>query len=94
VRATLQEPLFDRERRSATILREVPIQATLDGQRVRGFVDLAFREAPGWTLVEYKTGADARASSAQEQVRLYGRAFQAVVGEPVTVEVCGVAGGG
>jgi ATP-dependent exoDNAse (exonuclease V) beta subunit len=91
VRATLRGPLFERVRRSQRVLREVPLQATLDGKRMRGVVDLAFRDGAGWTLVEYKTSPLAGGPAAQAQARLYGRAFQAVVGEPVRVEVCVVA---
>jgi ATP-dependent helicase/nuclease subunit A len=86
-RSTLEQPLFDRVRQAPRVLREVPLQATLDGQRVRGIVDLAFRDGDGWTLVEFKTGADGRGAAAQEQARLYGRAFQQAAGGSVRVEV-------
>jgi ATP-dependent exoDNAse (exonuclease V) beta subunit len=92
VSATLTQPLFDRVRRAERVLRETPIAAALDGQRISGVIDLAFLEGGRWTVVEYKTGEAGDGHAAQEQVRLYGRALQATTTTPVVVETCTLDG--
>jgi ATP-dependent exoDNAse (exonuclease V) beta subunit len=86
--STLAQPLFDRVRRAERVLREVPITATLDGQRVSGVIDLAFLEAGRWTVVEYKTGDAGKGGAAREQLTLYGRALHTTTGMPVAAEIC------
>jgi ATP-dependent helicase/nuclease subunit A len=56
---------------------------------LEGVIDLAFREADGWVVADYKTdvGTDpefaARAAAYRRQVELYARAWSALTGEPV-----------
>jgi ATP-dependent helicase/nuclease subunit A len=56
---------------------------------LRGAIDLLFREARGWVLVDYKTdrltgtGRAALVDKYAPQVRLYARAWEACTGEPV-----------
>jgi ATP-dependent helicase/nuclease subunit A len=56
---------------------------------VRGVIDLAFREADGWVIVDYKTDAvdDGDPSELvkhyRPQVEAYAAAWQGLVGEPV-----------
>jgi ATP-dependent exoDNAse (exonuclease V) beta subunit len=87
VAEALRLPVFDRVRASKRVLRETPVTATLDGQRVSGVMDLAFLEDGGWTVLEYKTGGAGRGRAAGEQLRLYGRALQAATGQPVMTQV-------
>jgi ATP-dependent helicase/nuclease subunit A len=57
---------------------------------VRGVIDLAFREAAGWAIVDWKTDAvgtpaelAGRASRYGPQVRLYADIWERITGEPV-----------
>ena len=56
---------------------------------LEGVIDLAFREPDGWVLVDYKTdtGADPgfadRVPAYREQLRIYSRAWEQLVGETV-----------
>jgi len=56
---------------------------------IRGCIDLVFREAGGWVVVDYKTddlrraSAEARARHHGPQVRLYARAWEQLAREPV-----------
>ena len=59
---------------------------------VEGVIDLAFREADGWVIVDYKTdvGDDPdfphRRRAYRRQVDLYAECWQQVTGEPVKVK--------
>lgn len=54
-RAVLESPFMRRVLAARRVLREVPV-AWLDGETfVEGFADLAFEEADGWVVVDYKT---------------------------------------
>ncbi|MGE0454005.1 MAG: UvrD-helicase domain-containing protein [Vicinamibacteria bacterium] len=86
VLTTLKQPIFDRIRGAKRVLRETPITASLDGERVVGQIDLAFQEADSWTVIEYKTGQAGQKPSAQAQLLLYGRALQAATSAKVTVQ--------
>lgn len=59
-----------------------------DGFWLEGVIDLAFREAAGWVIVDYKTAADDRAFALRlpyyrRQVELYAEAWRRLTGEPV-----------
>lgn len=66
-----------------------------DGPRMvlEGVIDLAFREADGWVIADYKTdvGTDPHFGSREEayrrQVDLYAQAWQSLTGEPVKERV-------
>jgi ATP-dependent exoDNAse (exonuclease V) beta subunit len=65
--------------------REVPV--TLfdeDGIVVEGQADLAFEDGDGWTVVDFKTGADLEPSPERHhrQVALYARAVAEATGRP------------
>jgi len=65
--------------------RETPIILRLDdGCLVEGAVDLAFNEAAGWTVVDFKTDREFQESSDRyvQQVRVYARAVAAATGSP------------
>jgi ATP-dependent exoDNAse (exonuclease V) beta subunit len=62
-----------------------------DGTLIEGVVDLAFREAAGWTVVDFKT--DARPDSHPryaEQLRLYCAAITAATGLPARAALLAV----
>ncbi len=94
-RAVERSDLWRRAQRSLRRLVEVPIQflqpksAAEPETIVRGVIDLVFREAAGWVIVDYKT--DDRPDEPLEplidhyapQVRLYAEAWGRLTGEPV-----------
>ncbi len=55
VRAVMRSNLWRRARAAARCLTEAPFVVTLPEGVVRGVIDLAFEEADGWVLVDYKT---------------------------------------
>jgi hypothetical protein len=79
----LAHPLLRAAAHSADCRREVPIAHRLaSGEVLEGVVDLAFRDASGWTVIDFKT--DARAEDHPQyaaQVRLYCDAVAAATGE-------------
>jgi ATP-dependent helicase/nuclease subunit A len=90
-REALRHPLLLRAAESAArgeCERETPLLLQQDdGTIVEGVVDLAFRERVGdagvWTVVDFKTGTDAGAVRAGQemQLRLYVRAISEATGE-------------
>jgi ATP-dependent exoDNAse (exonuclease V) beta subunit len=82
--AALAHPLLVRAAAAAELRREVPVAlATPADGMIEGIVDLAFADAGGWTIVDYKTDAelgDERAAY-EAQVRLYARAIAAATGK-------------
>ncbi len=60
---------------------------------IEGVLDLAFREAGGWTIVDYKSDAagsridEARRAKYRAQVDLYAAAWERITGEPVRERV-------
>jgi ATP-dependent helicase/nuclease subunit A len=85
--------LWGRAMRSGRFLTEVPFAFERSGGAtpvyLEGVIDLAFREADGWVVVDYKTdrgddpGFAARVPAYREQLRIYSRAWERLVGEPV-----------
>jgi ATP-dependent helicase/nuclease subunit A len=62
--------------------RELEVMVRLqDGRLVGGRIDLAWRDANSWTVVDYKT--DRRAKRKIAQVQLYGLALERATGMPV-----------
>jgi ATP-dependent helicase/nuclease subunit A len=55
-----------------------------DGSLAEGVVDLAFREADGWTVVDFKTDRDVAAQRAvyAAQVGLYAEGIALATGDP------------
>ena len=64
--------------------RETPVTVTLtDGSMVEGVVDLAFEDARGWTIVDYKTDRELAMSGEdryRRQVALYATAVSRATG--------------
>ena len=80
VGAALQHPLLQAAAGSEECRREEPLLHRLaDGTLLEGVVDLAFREAAGWTVVDFKTDATDRPQYAA-QLRLYCAAVEAATG--------------
>ena len=79
--AALQHPLLERARIAAgrgLCRRETPVTLRLEGGAlVEGVVDLAFREADLWTVVDFKTGRELeqRLRDYQRQIGLYAAAI-------------------
>jgi ATP-dependent exoDNAse (exonuclease V) beta subunit len=92
VRAALAHPLLARAAaadRLGRCRRELPV-AFADGHEVcEGVVDLAFEEADGWTIVDFKTDrAGGPAETLYEhQVALYAEAVARATGRPVRAVV-------
>jgi ATP-dependent helicase/nuclease subunit A len=67
--------------------RETPVTLTLpDGAIVEGVVDLAFEEATGWTIVDYKTDRELAANGEERyrrQIALYASAVSRATGARV-----------
>ncbi len=83
-KAALAHPLLRGAANAAECRREEAIVHRLaDGTLVEGVVDLAFRDGPGWTVVDFKTDAhpDTHPQYAA-QLRLYCAAIAAVTGLP------------
>jgi len=84
VTAALAHPLLRRAAAAAECRREEPLLHRLpDGTLLEGVVDLAFRDAAGWTVVDFKTDAapDSHPRYAA-QLRLYRDAVAAATGLP------------
>jgi ATP-dependent exoDNAse (exonuclease V) beta subunit len=78
--AALAHPLLRRAAQALEVRREEPLLHALpDGTLLEGVVDLAFREAHGWTVVDFKT--DGVQPQYLAQVRLYCDAIEAATGQ-------------
>jgi ATP-dependent exoDNAse (exonuclease V) beta subunit len=78
--AALSHPLLRRAAKALEVRREEPLLHALpDGTLLEGVVDLAFREAQGWTVVDFKT--DGVQPQYLAQIRLYCDAVEAATGQ-------------
>ncbi|MCD8349042.1 MAG: UvrD-helicase domain-containing protein [Planctomycetaceae bacterium] len=86
--------LWQRAEASEKRLREAPYAVWLDddhgGRLQRGVIDLVFKEADGWVVVDYKTDSlphalpiNEAAARHADQVRQYRAAWEQLTGEPV-----------
>jgi ATP-dependent helicase/nuclease subunit A len=88
VAIVLAHPIIRRAAASAGnggLRRETPIILRLeDGALVEGVVDLAFKEAAGWTVVDFKTDREFKESSDRHlrQVQVYVNAVAAATDSP------------
>ena len=88
--AALRLPLLERARAAAgrgECRRETPVAGRDDaGTLIEGVVDLAFREAGAWTVVDFKTDheLDAELDRYRRQVALYADLIARATGEPAT----------
>jgi ATP-dependent helicase/nuclease subunit A len=95
VEAVRSAAFWKRAQKASKRLIEVPfqtLQAPIQGGLptiVRGVIDLAFREEPGWTVVDYKTGivtaneSDPCVERYRDQVGFYATTLSNILGEPV-----------
>ncbi len=86
LRTTLSSELFGRVRAAERIERELPLVRVDADEVIEGYVDLVFREAEGWVLVDYKSDREPSPQTIEgyeAQIRAYVEAFRGT-GEPVT----------
>ena len=96
--AIINSDAMRRVRAARRVLRELPVAWYDAGQDryVEGFVDLAFEEADGWVLADYKT--DALPAAGKDGVRLLKDRYRpqvdlyrdAVAASGMTVTACGL----
>jgi len=90
VAAALAHPLMARARdawRAGRCRRETPVAShEPDGSLLEGVLDLAFEDASGWTVVDFKTDADMGAPLARyrRQVSLYASVVARATGAKAT----------
>ena len=87
VTKTLAHPLLVRAKKSERMFRETPLALQLeDGSLVEGACDLAFVDAEGLCVIDYKTDADiaGRRDDYERQLRLYAAALARETGKPAT----------
>jgi ATP-dependent helicase/nuclease subunit A len=86
VNAALAHAVFDAAREAAQkrrCRREVPIAwRDPDGLLIEGVIDLAFAQAEGWTVIDFKTDEEFRDNETayRRQVAMYASAIQAASG--------------
>ncbi|HET7543871.1 MAG TPA: UvrD-helicase domain-containing protein [Polyangiaceae bacterium] len=82
--AALSHPVLRAAAASSDVYREVAISEQLsDGTVAEGVIDLAYRTANEWLVVDFKTDAVVSTEGAYaEQLQLYVRALQRATGEP------------
>lgn len=80
----LSHPLLARARAALEVRREVPVVRRLeDGTLAEGVIDLAFREANAWIIVDFKTDDPESLETYAAQLEAYVEAVRAAVSEPV-----------
>jgi ATP-dependent exoDNAse (exonuclease V) beta subunit len=85
VASALKSPLMLRAAVAGEVRRESPVLVRLDdGLLIEGVADLAFEEAQGWTVVDFKTDAEiaGRLDEYRAQLGLYVRGITASTGRP------------
>jgi len=88
VAAALAHPLMARAReawRAGRCRREAPVTwREADGSLIEGVLDLAFEDADGWTVVDFKTDTEIAAALAtyRRQVALYASVIEKATGRP------------
>jgi ATP-dependent exoDNAse (exonuclease V) beta subunit len=83
--AAFTHPLLRAAAVAEVCRRETPLSLVDDdGTLVEGVVDCAFRDADGWTVIDFKTDQEltARADVYRRQVAIYARALAAATGHP------------
>ncbi len=87
VTKTLTHPLLLRAKKSAQVFRETPLALRIeDGTLVEGACDLAFVDAEGLCVIDYKTDVDIGGAREdyERQLRLYAAALSRETGKPAT----------
>ena len=86
VRKVMKSALWQRAQAARQRLVEVPVVVALADGLVRGVIDLAFAEADGWVLVDYKTDREKPEDLLEkygEQLETYRRCWQTATGQTV-----------
>ena len=86
LRRTLASDLLARARAAERVERELPLVSVGPDRVSEGYVDLAFREAAGWVLVDYKSDRDPSPQTIagyEQQVQTYASMLRET-GEPVS----------
>ncbi len=81
--STLSHPLLAQARAAQRCYREMPVLLPLaDGRNFEGVIDLAFLEETGWTVVDFKTGAELGANRVryERQVQWYAYSLTMLTG--------------
>ncbi|MBM3461024.1 MAG: ATP-dependent deoxyribonuclease subunit A, partial [Armatimonadetes bacterium] len=81
----LKHPLLRAAAASLECRREVPLAVTLEnGELVEGIADFAYREAAGWTVIDFKTDHEMDSAPARyrRQVGCYTLAVRDATGQP------------
>ena len=90
VHTALAHPLFNEARNAAQVgrcRREVPIVwRDPNGLLIEGVIDLAFEQAAGWTVIDFKTDEEFRGSESayHRQIGMYAKAVEAAKGVKVS----------
>ena len=86
VLAALEHPVLARARAAAELRRESPVALRVSpGELAEGALDLAFRDAGGWTVVELKTDSSQDLPAAyHRQLALYVEAVSQATGAPAS----------
>ncbi|MBS1151528.1 MAG: ATP-dependent nuclease, subunit, partial [Myxococcaceae bacterium] len=85
VGAALRHPLLRGAAKSPAVRRESPVSLRLeDGTLAEGVIDLAFLEAEGWVVIDFKTDAELEGHRAEyeSQVSVYLQAIAKATGKP------------
>ena len=84
VRRTLLHPLFQRARNADALRREVPVFLRRPEVVIDGVIDLAFRDASGWTVIELKTHEhwSEHREAFESQVGWYASIIHEATGQP------------
>jgi len=68
-------------RASDRILKETPFELAIDGKVLAGRMDVIYRGADGWTILDYKTGRAETRERYELQVGMYAYAANRLLGE-------------
>jgi ATP-dependent exoDNAse (exonuclease V) beta subunit len=85
-------PALAAARTADVIHRELPFVCRANGRPLVGRLDLAYRVAGAWTIIDFRTAPLASATEARSryspQVGRYRAALAALTGEPVSASLC------
>ena len=92
VRTALEHPLLERARQSSRMHREWPVSWRAGDRLLEGRIDLAFREADGWVIVDFKTTTDLALHRRRYETQLawYVAAVAALTGQAARGILLGV----
>ena len=87
----MARPFWQRMQKAEVVLTEVPFGISQGDTYISGTIDLLFREAGGWVIVDYKSDTIIDQDHRQElleyyqpQLEAYQQYWQEITGQPVT----------